>query len=189
MNRHLFLFIFGYILAIVTCIAQDSLKALNKNAVYAEAGGNAVLFSLSYERMFYQKADIILCARVGSGIIPDRFFDIRKLSRFLLPFVEANLLVGDSTEFFETGLGFTYSGRLTYYHYHPGDGSHHDYSYRPNYFFLRLGYRYQGERGFIFRAAATPVFSFEPLLINDKVERYGKLRFFPWLGVTFGYSF
>jgi hypothetical protein len=189
MKRQLFMLSTCFILASHGGIAQDSLRMLNKNAVLFELGGNGLMFSLSYERMFYQKNDIRLCGRIGPGIFPSNLFNKFRTDILFFPFVEANLLVGRSTEFFETGLGFTYDGLSYNYHYHPGDGSHHDYQYHRNLFFYRLGYRYQGERGFMFRAAATPIFFFEPVLTDGKVEKNGKLKFYTWLGVTFGYSF
>lgn len=189
MKKYLIAVIVGAMVCNASCIAQDSTRALSKNAVYLELGGNGVGYSLSFERMIYQKDNLHLCARVGSGIAPRDFFNGRELSRVLFPLVEVNILSGKRNDFFETGIGYTYdSRRHSDYTYTKAEGFiYHVYYY--NYFFLRLGYRYQGKKGFMLRLAATPVLYMEPENTGTEWNRNGKLRIAPWGGLSFGYSF
>jgi hypothetical protein len=182
MKKFLLAFVVSVLMCNAASFAQDSARVLNKNAVMVELGGNGILYSFSYERKFFSKNQNHLLGRIGYGIIP-------AIEPISFVFAEVNYLNGDDKEFLETGIGFTYDFHERNLHYHPSDGSHRDYKYYQYFFIYRLGYRYQSKKGFMFRAAATPIFIFEPSLIDDRVERFKRLKFYPWLGLTCGYSF
>lgn len=78
---------------------------------------------------------------------------------FLVDFVfDASYLYGKSNHYFELGAGYSLPVHLI---------------------IPRIGYRYQGNKGFLFRAG---VMYFQTI----KSESFGD---FPWAGVSFGYSF
>jgi hypothetical protein len=79
--------------------------------------------------------------------------------------IESGFLIGKDKKYFDIGLGYTLF-----------DGLNEPKEY---FYALRLGYRYQGKKGFLFRIAP---------LIGRKYESDGSENFF-WLGISLGYSF
>jgi hypothetical protein len=131
-----------------------------KNALYLEAGGNAVYYSVNYERLFYQQAHFKIAARTGFSFIPRKITN-ETYSDFFFPFELIGLL-GKSSHHLELGVGVTpiiFPGtkiNLT--------TAEHEYdTYKFDAIIpLRIGYRYQKpEGGFFFRFGYTPFLSLE----------------------------
>jgi len=71
---------------------------------------------------------------------------------------ELNYLHGKSKNFIEIGIGYSFPEHLIY---------------------PQIGYRYQGSKGFLFRAGVIYLKSTQPDSFGD----------FPWFALSFGYSF
>lgn len=153
-----------------------------KNAFYIEALGNARLASLNYERIFNQSENMKTGIRLGYGFwISD--FDNELFTNSILP-IELNSLIGKDRHHLEFGIGtaLNFEKSTTYYFFGVGP------KYRDPYlsFHGRLGYRYQKpEGGFVFRLAFTPMFTRD----NSSISSERMSKFYPWAGVSFGYSF
>jgi hypothetical protein len=80
--------------------------------------------------------------------------------------IESGFLIGKGNKYFDVGFGYT---RFNFKKY-----EYESYAYA-----LRLGYRYQGKKGFLFRLAP---------LITRKFEPDGGEYYF-WFGIGLGYSF
>jgi len=118
--------------------------------VSVELGGNGILYSLNYSRIFKQN----IIARIGFEVVGDR----NNLYDFILP-LELYSRTGRSKHHFELGLGFTPVYRM-----------------KNNYWYTiilgRIGYSYHkpGSR-WNFRLGFTPFFSRE---ISDRpVQPFG----------------
>ncbi|MEN8227449.1 MAG: hypothetical protein ABFS38_04785, partial [Bacteroidota bacterium] len=132
-------------------IGTTSIHESRKNSVYIEFGGVGFMSSLNYDRIIPIAKQLAIVPRVGIGI-----FD------FVFPVYEINLIAGGPKHFFETGFG-QYLMNLP----------------QPD-FMIRAGYRYQGNKGLLLRAA--------PQLYNAEVdEGISELRF--WFALSLGYSF
>jgi hypothetical protein len=142
---HYLILIFICAFNVYNVFSSDSIASnLRKNAVYYEIFGNGLwVGSLNYDRIIPISPNTGMVVRGGLSFY-DKFF----------PLAEINFLFGREKRYLETGGGYTgfHEGELV---------------------FLRLGYRYVGYKGFLFRAA--PIFS-----VNQK---------FLWFGLSFGYSF
>jgi hypothetical protein len=137
---------------------KDSLhsKYAHRIGIYAELGGNGggISGNIEYSLIFKKILGIYLRGGMGNTIV----FGEGKI------LIESGFLIGKGNNYFDVGLGYTFD------------------STGPNkYYFntLRLGYRYQGKKGFIFRLA--------PLLLwtdESYDDNYGF-----WFGISLGYSF
>jgi hypothetical protein len=87
-----------------------------------------------------------------------------------LTFIESGMLIGKRGKFLDLGLGYSFFDMFSRFH-----------SYGPKEYFwaLRLGYRYQGKKGFLFRIA--PLYIIKPE--SDGTD-YGF-----WFGIGIGYTF
>jgi hypothetical protein len=148
--------------------AQDTAAGprVANNTFFVELGGNAVAYSLNYERFFtpkigiriggmYLQADDDAGTQVGVGLFP----------------VMATYLLGAGNSHFETGagIGFATAGVSD-------SDIGGDWGDSAVYGTATFGYRYQKpEGGVMFRAGFTPVFADGTLL--------------PWVGVSVGYAF
>jgi len=189
MKKRLSMLMLGSVLVSFTCIAQDSARALSKNAVYLELGGNGVFYSINYERIIFSQGKAHLSARVGYEFLPRSVFKaITSLSSNVL-LAEVDVFCGRENSFFETGLGIIYdTEELIKYTYSLEESSSAKKYHNTGYFY-RIGYRYHAPSGFIFRAAATPFIVFEPRYEHGQWKRNGEIYFYPLAGFTFGYSF
>jgi hypothetical protein len=151
------------VLAIPNCLAQEaqntngSKNAINHRlGIYPELLGNGGGFSGNIEYLLSFKEDkrcIYLRGGIGYGI---------ENSTTL---IESGLLIGNGTKYLEIGLGYTKLGVK--------NESDSEYFY-----VLRLGYRYQGKKGLLVRAA--------PMLINKYEPDGSEYQF--WFGLGVGYS-
>lgn len=144
--------------------AAQAADSLAKTAVYMEAGGNAVLLSVNFDRLLTNH----LAFRVGMNAIGGSGGD-NDTGVLVVP-VMLSLLAGNGASRAEFGAGAGFStGELDF-------GELGDVDLDGIYGTATLGYRYQPPAGgVIFRAGFTP------LLINEEV--------WPWVGVSVGYAF
>jgi hypothetical protein len=137
------------------------------NTFFVELGGNALVYSVNYERFFtpklgvrvggmYLRADDDAGTEVGVGLFP----------------VMGTYLLGVGNSHFETGAGIGIATAGV----DETDVGGDDWGDSAVYLTGTLGYRYQKpEGGVIFRAGFTPIFADGNLL--------------PWVGVSVGYAF
>ena len=153
---------------------RDYNKKPAKTAGFIELGGNAGLFSLNIDRIYYYKEKLKISARVGFA---PHFNGIYIEQIYLL---ENNFILFSNPHHLELGLGATMQRR---------------YNERPNkidnYFWenivfgvARCGYRYQKQDdGFFVRAGLTPIFmSHDALGFHPEYFQF-------WGGVSVGVSF
>ncbi len=134
---------------------KDSLhsKYAHRLGIYPELGGNGTLFSgnLEYTFLFKNRTRGVYI-RGGKGA---------QLLGGSTTLIESGFLIGKGNKYFDVGLGYT---RI--------DSNQPEYEkYLST---LRLGYRYQGKKGFLFRLA--------PLIARGD-------EYFFWFGISLGYSF
>lgn len=180
-KNHLFCLIF--LLSALITSAQDDYalkpprdysKNPAKNAGFIELGGNAGLYSLNFDRIYFYKEKLKISARVGfaphfNGIYIEQIYVL-----------ENNFILFKNPHHLELGLGATLQRR---------------YNERPNqidtYFWenilfsvWRCGYRYQKEDdGMFLRAGITPV------VMSNDAEGFHSNYFQFWAGVSVGLSF
>jgi hypothetical protein len=136
-----------------------------KNAIYGELGGSGFLLSMHYERSLWQNETVKLNARIGVG---------SAIFVNAVPLIGVNACMGKNSSRLELGFNAiqTYAFGLF-----GGDG-----------FFILgnpvIGYRYEGKKGLLFRAALTPFF-----VLDDPDNWVDEGRIIPSAGISFGYAF
>ena len=153
---------------------HDYSKRPAKNAGFIELGGNAGLYSLNFDRIYYYKEKLKLSGRIGFA---PHFNGIYIEQEYVL---ENNFILFKNPHHLELGLGATLQRR---------------YNERPNeidnYFWenilfgvARCGYRYQKQDdGFFLRAGLTPIF------MSIDAEGFHSNYFQFWAGLSVGVSF
>jgi hypothetical protein len=141
-----------------------------KNAFYFEGGGNALLYSVNYERIVFAN----LVARVGVSAIPGWFPWVGEDGGGYLVMVpvQVGMLFGPGNHHFELGAGATFGNAAV---------DIGDFEESESWVFATgtVGYRYQPpEGGVIFRATLTPLF-IEALDVGV----------IPMIGLSVGHSF
>lgn len=152
--------------------AQEA-RPLARNAIYAEIGGNALLYSLNYDRRLQDN----VTARVGFMYVAaegqDASGDRVDVSVAFFPLM-MNLLVGTGSGRFELGAG-PVLGMASGEAETLDEGDVELSAFGLAAFATTIGYRYQPVHGgFLFRAGLTPFYS------NG---------FMLWGGLSFGYAF
>lgn len=113
------------------------------------------MISLNYERLLPIGDQTGLGFRIGAGS-----------AEALTGLLEVNFLYGRNKHFLETGLGYVNA-----------------FSYPDQWSTIKLGYRYQGKKGFLLKIAPMYIYNFEVLNGNEDVfDGF-------WAGACFGYSF
>ena len=149
----------------LTTAQTDSLQHTRAQNLFAELYGAGLTLSFNYDTRFSNRRDGF-GARVGIG------FDASSSPLVTtLPF-QVNYLLGKKDKFFEVGVGATHLS-----------GSHDDLPFSNSdtnhpvtIGTFTFGYRYQPLKGgFTFRASFNPIFN--------------SANFFPFGGVSFGYTF
>ena len=155
-------------------IGRDYSKKPAKTAGFIELGGNAGLYSINIDRIYYYKENLKLSARLGFAPHLNTIYIEQEYV------AENNFIFFKNPHHLELGLGMTVQRR---------------YNERPNqidnYFWenilfgvARCGYRYQKQDdGFFVRAALTPIF-----MSNDALGFHSNYFQF-WGGVSVGVSF
>jgi len=157
-----------------------------RNTIYAEFRGQAVLYSLSYDRLYHINRKIKTSFTMGLEVIPPGGLDF-----YLGVPLSYNFLFGKNNHHLELGIGFTvlmdYVGV-----------SETDYL---SYFTAKIGYRYQRPKGGIFlRATFTPMVAFVNLYYEHQHKASYSFEYFsdvaqttypayPWGGISIGYTF
>ncbi len=144
--------------------AQDSTPLFTaKNAIFLELGGNGLLYSLNYERMFYQKGIFKSAARIGLTTLPRKIETETKTYWDVALPLELVGLIGRSKHHLELGIGYTPSYIAKTKLEIGGSGFEFDGYRLTSVVPLRIGYRYQKpDGGFFFRAAYMPTLDLHP---------------------------
>jgi hypothetical protein len=153
---------------------RDFSKNPAKTAGFIELGGNAGLYSLNIDRIYYFKEKLKLSARLGFA---PHFNAIYVEQIYVL---ENNFILFKNPHHLELGLGATIQRR---YNERPNEV---DTYFWENILFSvwRCGYRYQKqEDGFFLRAGLTPV-----IMSHDALGFHGDYFQF-WAGISIGLSF
>ena len=154
--------------------SRDYISKPAKNAGFIELAGNAGLYSLNFDRIYFYKEKLKLSGRVGfaphfNGIYIEQIYVL-----------ENNFILFKNPHHLELGLGATLQRR---------------YNERPNeidnYFWenilfsvWRIGYRYQKQDdGFFMRAGLTPA------IMSKDAEGFHSNYFQFWIGLSLGLSF
>jgi hypothetical protein len=149
----------GFLNAQEVNLKETGIEMIRKNSVYFEVLGNGAVYSINYDRIIPLKNKIAMFLRVGGNQYHGK--DTNKLSFNFLS--STGILYGGPAKFLDTGIGYTcFSGspdRLIA---------------------LMCGYRFQGKKGFSFRA--TPMYIYN----SEKGDTFGNCL---WVGLSFGYSF
>ena len=153
---------------------RDYSKKPAKNAGFIELGGNAGLYSLNFDRIYYYKDKLKISARVGFA---PHFNGIYIEQEYVL---ENNFILFTNPHHLELGLGATLQRR-----YNERPGQIDNYFWENILFSVwRCGYRYQKQDdGFFFRAGLTPV------VMSHDEEGFHSNYFQFWAGASFGISF
>ncbi len=162
-----------------------------KNSIFVEAGGNGLVASLNYERKFFSNRNNNFVA-IKAGIGPFATISILNIT--------STYNIGDGMNFFEAGGGV---GGFTNQLFDENSGRS-DYSFV--YFTPIIGYRRQSAKGFLLKTFITTfsdrrretTFVKTGTVINPysgysydtgyySSEDY--IQYFPFLGVSVGFSF
>jgi hypothetical protein len=151
------------------CVSQDIATKEYRSVVYAEAWGSSLLFSVNYERPV-RLSNTALWWRVGAGWVPNRFsipLALSYVSSARRNALEATL-----------GLSYIVGGQRQRLSDNTINGSG---------IFLTpgVGYRYQGQHGFLFRVTAYGLYKVVEFSVNDDLR---VSRFVPSISVSFGYQ-
>jgi hypothetical protein len=201
-----FTFLLGYS---GTTFSQQKDTLQTRNTIYFEAFGQGLINSLNYDRIVTVASNFKTSLTVGISnwgyMFDEPHFKIRAIG---IP-VSYNYLRGRKNHHFELGLGATYENIKVEYKsilfnlfFDNGSNDQFNDNIDVVYFNLKAGYRYQKpEGGFFFRYTLTPII---PLYTKDSSKTddgtnnfnttysdfsSSSLKFFPWMGVSFGYSF
>jgi hypothetical protein len=148
-----------------------------KNLIFAEAGGNAVRYSVNYGRIFNQKGKLKLSGSVGFSMwYFDTFNHSGSTAWFPSLPMEISGFWGRSKHHLEIGVGTTHT--LSPVRDEIGYTAHVPF---------RLGYRYQKPGGgYVFRIGYMPAFKYSS--ITD--EGINSVNFYPvFAGISLGKSF
>jgi hypothetical protein len=153
---------------------HDYAKDPAKNAFFIELAGNAGLFSLNYERLYFYREKFKMGARAGFA---PNFNGIYVEQVYLL---ENNFILFKNPHHLELGLGVTMQRR-----YNEKPNTVDSYFWENILFSVwRCGYRYQKQDdGFFLRAGITPV-----VMSNDALGFHPGYFMF-WGGASIGMSF
>lgn len=117
---------------------SDHNRPIAINSLSFEFGGNALIYSINYDRVLIQSDHYKGTIRIGAGILPYPF-SLKENRVWLFVPIEYNNLFGSQNHFFELSLGTTYSSSI--------QGANHWITARAGYrlqpfsagFFLRTG--------------------------------------------------
>lgn len=95
----------------VTSEMKEREKPIANTAISLEMGGNALIYSLNFDRVLIQSNFYKGTIRIGAGIIPYPQ-SVKENRTFLFVPMEYNNLFGPKNHFLEVSLGTTYSNSL-----------------------------------------------------------------------------
>lgn len=163
---------------------QDVVQAKHErtamNSINLELGGNALLYSLNYERFLGDEMSVRVGAMfmsVSATASSGTSTASANVSWFSAPLTMSYLGIGSPNHKLELGAGAVLM-------YLSANGSTFDWSGSAKGFLVAptaiVGYRYvPTDGGFNFRAGFTPLF----------ISAGGKSTFLPWAGIAAGYGF
>ena len=145
-----------------------------KNSIFVELGGNAGVFSLNIDRIYYYKPTFKISARFGAAV------DMNHIYFEPIAVIENNFIFFKNPHHLEMGLGATLKRR-----YNEKISGNNDYFWENILFGVtRIGYRFQKQDDGVFiRAALTPV-----VTSNDALGFHANY-FQLWAGASIGISF
>lgn len=136
-----------------------------KNSIYGELLGSGFLLSVNYERELHRAENLRVNFRIGIG---------SAIFVNAVPLTGLNFLIGQRRRFLELGM----NGIRTYsFDFFGGTGQY--VLGNPI-----IGYRFQGDEGFLFRATFTPFFQ-----LYDPQDWIPDDTFLPFAGISLGYKF
>lgn len=139
-----------------------------KNSIYGELLGSGFLLSVNYEREIHRTEKLQVNFRIGFG---------SAIFINAVPLTGINFLIGKKKSYLELGMNGI---RTIAFDFFAGTGGIGDYVLANPI----IGYRFQGEEGFIFRASLTPFFQ-----LYDPQDWIPDETFVPFAGISFGYKF
>lgn len=137
--------------------SQDS-SGIRKHSIYLEFGGNGGMISINYDRIIRIDPQVCLVPRIGFS----EYSNSEEPSRYILV-TGVSMLLNGPKHFIECGVGWTFYFDSDLEQLWP----------------VSFGYRYQGQKGFLFRF--TPMY-----MISNTSDSFGNSL---WLGVSVGFSF
>ncbi len=155
---------------------RDYTKDPARSANFIELGGNAGLYSLNWDYIFYYKEKFKISGRIGANVFPKGIY----LEQAYV--IENNYILLKNPHHIELGPGLTLQVK-----HNPTCLADSIYQWENIWFgMFRIGYRYQPqEDGFFFRAGITPIFYRN----SDCGPEFPVTRQWFWAGVAFGITF
>lgn len=147
-------------------------EPISPNAINFEFGGNALVYSLNYDRILLQTPHYKGSLRIGVGILPYPESVKENRTWFFVP-IEYNNLFGPKNHFLEVSVGTTYTSSL--------QGANH-------WITGRVGYRLQNmDGGFFLRTGMVLLYIpyANPQAYNFELQDV----FLPMPTVAWGFSF
>lgn len=149
-----------------------------RNTIFFEFFGNAITYSLNYDRLYKIKSKSCVAVRAGFHYSDNLLGNEQRIIGF--PIAASWLCpISPKNNFIELGLG------LTYFH-----DLFKDINHIEHYFFAvpRIGYRYQRRNGgFFLKIGFTP--SINLLVINPDPSKIDYLKLYPVGGIALGFTF
>ncbi len=145
---------------------------ITKNTINFEISGNALVYSLNYDRVLLQTEFYKGTLRIGAGVLPYPS-EVKESRNWIFIPIEYNNLFGPKNHFLELSIGTTYT--------HSFQGANHWVT-------GRIGYRLQGfNTGFFFRAGLVLLYIpyANPQAFNYEIQDFT----FPLPAVAWGISF
>ncbi len=175
--------------AMMVFTIEVSVAQTKNNSIYLELLGNAVVYSVNYDRIITISPKVKLAPRVGFEFIPRKLDNYSPYGEWSFP-LELNMLYGknsDSNNHFEGGLGLSlYSLVETFKQDNNGNALNPELK-MGKVTTLRIGFRHQKPRG-----GVTYRVGIMARLSQDKFSesRVGDDLFYRlWPGFSVGYSF
>ncbi len=135
-------------LSVTASFAQSPVQPIRRNTFFVELGGNAVSYSVNYDRILLARDKWKLSGRVGALYLP--LFQVSNRLMVGAP-LEVSYLRGRGKHFLEIGLG----GTVTYDTYPLSDTRVRDLAVMG---VFRVGYRHQKpEGGLFYKVGFTPL--------------------------------
>ncbi|MDF2438559.1 MAG: hypothetical protein K0Q95_2935 [Bacteroidota bacterium] len=168
-------------------ISDSAAAKTTKNTVFLEVfGTGAIIHSLNYERIFFERVKYQIAGRIGFG------YQFENLNSDVTPWsIPFQVVLSFGTKHhLETGLGFTYLYGLVHCT-NCGSEINRASASSTLYSSLSLGYKYKKPEGHLFfNFALTPLFLIKEYNDEPPVNLHvPKQTILPYAGIGCGYSF
>lgn len=151
-----FVFVFVCFSLKLFSVESYNTSTFKQRNLIVEIGGNGLLYSVGFEETRFLQNELKISFRLGAS-----FFPINNNNNFYSAFFEFNKDFGKNNQYFEIGIGNTFSYQYYFKYYLVG----------------RIGYRYNADK-YTFRISLNP-FLLTPLFNNN-------FGFVPLVGISFG---